>query len=146
MPCRLFRHRDVRKQSSPSASLMASYLLLRRNPRREGFQILLLQHPFDQLRQPVRCAPEARHAEFGYLLRKVLLEGRDAAVRKRQQADNAHAGFHHVFQAAHELGLVAALEQVGDEEENGLRWVGDELLAIADGLVDVRATTKLDTE
>ncbi len=97
-------------------------------------------------RELVRRAGEDGRAERGERGGVRAVVERGAVVGEREQDDHAHAGAdERRGPAQHRLGI-AALVEVGDEDENGLGGVADERLAVGERLVDVRAAAELDAE
>src|SRR4051812_35915499 len=103
---------------------------------------MFFEHALNEIRKSVWCAAEAWDAAFGEFSCNALVESRDAAVGQGQQGDDAHTGRHHAVHAADELGLIAPFDEVADEKENSLAWIGDKFFAIGDRLVDVGTTAE----
>ena len=106
-------------------------------PRRRGF---------DQVRKAVGRTPEARDAEPGQLPGETFVVRRHSRVRQGEQADRLHPGRGHLAEPADELGLVPAFVQVGNQDEQRLGRVLNELLTVGHGFVDVRPAAELDAE
>jgi len=99
-----------------------------------------------QVTERVGGAGEGRDAQLGQGGRYLVVVARRAVVGQRQQGYHLGAGGGHVRDPPQHLVLIAALEQVADQDEDGTGRAGDEPLAVGQGPVDVCAAAELGAE
>jgi 2-polyprenyl-6-methoxyphenol hydroxylase-like FAD-dependent oxidoreductase len=111
-----------------------------------GLDVAAFDREREQLREGVRRAGERGDAEGGQRGGVGGVERGRAVIRQRQQDNDLHARRVQGGHPGQHLVLDAAFVQVGDQHEDRVPGPGDQALAVADGLVDVGAAAKLDSE
>lgn len=76
-----------------------------------------MQGGLQQLRQALGMAGKAGDAQGGHTFGHIGIIVRLAAIGHRQQADDRHPGAPELLQPPQHARLIAALVQIGDEEE-----------------------------
>lgn len=102
------------------------------------------QSILEQFRQAVWCAAEAGDSQVGEPSGVVFIIVWLAFVGQGQKRDDRDPRFLQLLQAPDHTGLIPALIQIGNQNEDRLCRVGDEWFAIGYRLINVRAAAKLD--